>query len=190
MNNFATYSRSPTLDRPWPGFRGTDTTRPDGTVLPRRQGISSRSIIPAGAGKPLKVYSHVAPTVETGLVATEEEIISERQKFLVGTAAMRAAPVDDEPDTSSERARQAQAEQVAHERMVLLARKFSNRGTTETLARLEKLNKVLEDLLPRITDKHVAALEDTQALLARGAAAREERVARRAARRQAHVPEE
>jgi hypothetical protein len=89
-----------------------------------------------------------------------------------------------------EREERRDVDQIAHERMMLLARKYANRGTTETLARLERLSGLLLEISPRIKDEQIVALERTQALLQRGEAERAERARRRAARKEARAQAE
>ncbi|WP_124546479.1 hypothetical protein [Burkholderia cepacia] len=64
--------------------------------------------------------------------------------------------------------------------MVLLARKYADQHSAETLARLEKLNGLLLKVAPRVSDDQVVALENSLALLQRTDTARAERARRRA----------
>lgn len=78
---------------------------------------------------------------------------------------------------------QLSVEEFARERMLLLARKYANRGSVETLARIERLDALLSKIAPRIKDSQITALEETQALLQRGEAERAARTRRRAERK-------
>jgi hypothetical protein len=107
---------------------------------------------------------------------------------LTQTVNELAVTTDAYPAVESEERRDV--DQIAHERMMLLARKYANRGTTETLARLERLSGLLLEISPRIKDNQIAALERTQALLQRGETERAERVRRRAARKEGRTQAE
>jgi hypothetical protein len=75
---------------------------------------------------------------------------------------------------------QRDVDRIAGERMLLLARKYADLHSPETIARLEKLNGLLLEISPRVSDEQVASLQRSHALLQRADSARFERARRRA----------
>lgn len=116
--------------------------------------------------------------------ATSDPGAVTRGVALTRTQTVNELAVTTDSYTAVENEERRDVDQIARERMMLLARKYANRGTTETLTRLERLSRLLSEVSPRIKDEQIAALERTQALLQRGEMERAERAHRRAVRKE------
>lgn len=173
MNNYAIANNVVSSAPNWAGFGLSNARSQVRTPAPQARTFLAHRTHTQFAilkGNVPNFFEHPAGTATTAPAAGTEDTVA-------------TAPIVNGPapaPTETEAPARSKVDRIASERVVLLARKYANQQAPEILARLEKLNVLLLEAVPRVSDEQVVALENSHALLQRTDAARVERARRRA----------
>lgn len=177
MNNYAVAQSISSTSFNWSGLEYSGsrsqmrTPPPQNSPSSTQRGATQFAVL---TGDVTNVFERASPTeTVTAAVSTRaRNAVAETTTIINEPAHIVPVGVESAPRSDIDR--------IARERMVLLARKYADQHSAETLARLEKLNGLLLKVAPRVSDDQVVALENSLALLQRTDTARAERARRRA----------
>ncbi|MGV7240620.1 hypothetical protein [Caballeronia sp. M23-90] len=181
MNNYAITKDVGSSAPNWSGFGLTNTRSqlrtptPQTRTSPTQRTHTQFAILKGNVANFFERPTGTATAVraaELGDVVATLPIANEPARTLPAEAAEARDPM------------RSKVERIASERMVLLARKYAKQHAPEILARLEKLNVLLMEIAPRVSDEQIVALENSHKLLQRTDEARAQRAQRRAVQAQ------